>query len=55
MFKSKGKRLSEIFADELIENKFFTCGHPRTSLAPGIQDPLHATGQVVDVLVSVCM
>jgi len=23
--------------------KFSTCGHPRTSLAPGIQDPLHAT------------
>jgi len=25
---------------------FFTCGHPRTSLAPGIQDPLHANGSI---------
>src|SRR6218665_55974 len=45
--KDEKKRSSEIFGDELIERKLFlTCGHPRTSLAPGIQDPLHATGPI---------
>ena len=27
---------------------FFTCGHPRTSLAPGIQDPLHANDHKIE-------
>jgi len=30
--------------------EFFICGHPRTSLAAGIQDPLHDTGYRQTVL-----
>ena len=34
-------RMSKYFLRS--RQKLFICGHPRTSLALGIQDPLHAT------------
>src|SRR6218665_231686 len=37
-------RSSEILRDEY---KIFLREHPRTSLAPGIQQPLHATGMPI--------
>jgi len=37
----KGRQ--KCFETNCDRKNILTCGHPRTSLAPGIQDPLHAT------------
>ena len=37
-----GQECKDIFLGNRKILKTCICGHPRTSLAPGIQDPLHA-------------
>ena len=36
-------KLGEITKKRWIDRIFFICGHPRTSLTQGIEDPLHVT------------
>jgi len=41
-----GQECKNIFLDDREILKTCICGHPRTSLATGIQDPLHASGLI---------